>query len=179
MEASTLWWGCQGQERLNLASKCNRKHLYLVGGSVFDFLHALNLICCSRLLSTSCKNPASGLNHQWTLLNFLRQTNSTSQLLLCNGPGTCLPVIILARLLSIISPCTIVYVESVCRVTSLSLTARWETQCYLCFNNVIHFQIGITLGGQDPSTMAWTSPILSKYNIYRKIFVMVVIFCDT
>jgi len=46
------------------------------------------------------------------------------QLLLCNGPGTCLPIIILARLLSIVSPCTIVYVESVCRVTSLSLTAR-------------------------------------------------------
>ena len=50
---------------------------------------------------------------------------SKFQLLLCNGPGTCLPIIILARLLSIVSPCTIVYVESVCRVTSLSLTARW------------------------------------------------------
>jgi len=46
------------------------------------------------------------------------------QLLLCNGPGTCLPLIVLARILSTISPCTIVYVESVCRVTSLSLTAR-------------------------------------------------------
>ena len=51
-----------------------------------------------------------------------------SQLLLCNGPGTCLPLIVLARILSTISPCTIVYVESVCRVTSLSLTARWPNQ---------------------------------------------------
>jgi len=46
------------------------------------------------------------------------------QLLLCNGPGTCLPIILVTRLLSLFSPTKIVYVESVCRVTSLSLTAR-------------------------------------------------------
>ena len=46
------------------------------------------------------------------------------QLLLCNGPGTALPIILLARVLSLFSPCTIVYIESVCRVKSLSLTAR-------------------------------------------------------
>lgn len=46
------------------------------------------------------------------------------QLLLVNGPGTCLPLVVIARLLSLsgISRCQIVFVESVCRVTSLSLT---------------------------------------------------------
>ena len=38
--------------------------------------------------------------------------------------GTCLPLVVIARLLSLsgISRCQIVFVESVCRVTSLSLT---------------------------------------------------------
>ena len=48
-------------------------------------------------------------------------------LLLTNGPGTALPLIIAAWLLSmlrIISPVTIVFIESVCRVQELSLTGR-------------------------------------------------------
>jgi len=46
------------------------------------------------------------------------------QLLLVNGPGTCVPIVLIARILSVFSPCRIVYIESVCRVSSLSLTAR-------------------------------------------------------
>lgn len=43
------------------------------------------------------------------------------QLLLCNGPGTCIPPIIAAWL---ITSCQIVYIESFCRVSTLSLSAK-------------------------------------------------------
>jgi beta-1,4-N-acetylglucosaminyltransferase len=45
---------------------------------------------------------------------------------LCNGPGTCVPVVagaLLARFLGVCDP-SIVFVESFCRVESLSLTGR-------------------------------------------------------
>lgn len=41
------------------------------------------------------------------------------KLLICNGPGTCLPTCLCVKL---ISDCAIIYVESFCRVDSLSLT---------------------------------------------------------
>ncbi|XP_055713126.1 UDP-N-acetylglucosamine transferase subunit ALG14 homolog [Phlebotomus papatasi] len=49
-------------------------------------------------------------------------------LVLCNGPGTCVPVCIVAALFSIIFPsrehCKIVFLESFCRVRSISLTGK-------------------------------------------------------
>jgi beta-1,4-N-acetylglucosaminyltransferase len=47
-------------------------------------------------------------------------------LLLCNGPGTCLPVAIATLVYRILGICegNIVFVESFCRVTSFSLTGR-------------------------------------------------------
>jgi beta-1,4-N-acetylglucosaminyltransferase len=48
-------------------------------------------------------------------------------LVLVNGPGTCLPVAVLAAALSrlrLIPPCRVVFVESICRVKSLSLTGK-------------------------------------------------------
>lgn len=46
--------------------------------------------------------------------------------LLCNGPGTCIPVCIACFILKIfcISHTKIVYVESICRVTTLSLSGK-------------------------------------------------------
>lgn len=41
------------------------------------------------------------------------------ELLICNGPGTCLPLCLCVKLLS---NCVIIYVESFCRVEKLSLT---------------------------------------------------------
>ena len=48
------------------------------------------------------------------------------QLLLVNGPGTCLPVAIICWILSMarLSPCKIIFVESLCRVKTLSLTGK-------------------------------------------------------
>lgn len=47
-------------------------------------------------------------------------------LVLCNGPGTCVPICISALLLGIlgIKKVIIVYVESICRVESLSLSGK-------------------------------------------------------
>ncbi|XP_006831002.1 PREDICTED: UDP-N-acetylglucosamine transferase subunit ALG14 homolog [Chrysochloris asiatica] len=47
-------------------------------------------------------------------------------LVLCNGPGTCLPICISALLLGIlgVKKVIIVYVESVCRVETLSLSGK-------------------------------------------------------
>lgn len=48
------------------------------------------------------------------------------RLLLCNGPGTCLPLCIAAWCLSLIGLChtRIAFVESVCRCKSLSMTGK-------------------------------------------------------
>ncbi|XP_035904385.1 UDP-N-acetylglucosamine transferase subunit ALG14 homolog [Anopheles stephensi] len=49
------------------------------------------------------------------------------ELILTNGPGTCVPVCLvafLARLLFINTKCRIVFIESFCRVRSLSLSGR-------------------------------------------------------
>ncbi|PAA63541.1 hypothetical protein BOX15_Mlig024127g1 [Macrostomum lignano] len=47
-------------------------------------------------------------------------------LVLCNGPGTCIPVCFAAFLyrLLLLKDCRIVFVESICRVNSLSLSGR-------------------------------------------------------
>jgi beta-1,4-N-acetylglucosaminyltransferase len=47
-------------------------------------------------------------------------------LVLCNGPGTCLPVVLATLFLRILGLCEgqIVFVESLCRVKSLSLTGK-------------------------------------------------------
>jgi len=49
------------------------------------------------------------------------------QLVLCNGPGTCLPVCTAAlflRIIGVIPNVRVVFVESLCRVQTLSLTGR-------------------------------------------------------
>ncbi|XP_062962890.1 UDP-N-acetylglucosamine transferase subunit ALG14 homolog isoform X1 [Cynocephalus volans] len=47
-------------------------------------------------------------------------------LVLCNGPGTCVPIVVSALLLGIlgIKKVIIVYVESICRVETLSLSGK-------------------------------------------------------
>ncbi|XP_064003367.1 UDP-N-acetylglucosamine transferase subunit ALG14 homolog isoform X2 [Pogoniulus pusillus] len=53
------------------------------------------------------------------------ETFSNSQIL-CNGPGTCVPVCISALLLGLLrmKRAVIVYVESICRVETLSLSGK-------------------------------------------------------
>ncbi|CAK9820560.1 UDP-N-acetylglucosamine transferase subunit ALG14 homolog [Anthophora plagiata] len=48
------------------------------------------------------------------------------ELVLCNGPGTCVPLCIIAFLFKVflITQTTIIFIESFCRVTSLSLTGK-------------------------------------------------------
>uniref|UniRef100_A0ABI7Y8Y5 UDP-N-acetylglucosamine transferase subunit ALG14 n=1 Tax=Felis catus TaxID=9685 RepID=A0ABI7Y8Y5_FELCA len=55
-----------------------------------------------------------------------RADRDPSTMVLCNGPGTCVPVCISALLLGIlgIKKVIIVYVESICRVEHLSLSGK-------------------------------------------------------
>lgn len=49
------------------------------------------------------------------------------KLLLCNGPGTCIPLcaaVFLFRVLGVLPNCRIVFCESYCRVQTLSLTGK-------------------------------------------------------
>jgi beta-1,4-N-acetylglucosaminyltransferase len=48
------------------------------------------------------------------------------QLLLCNGPGTCVPVVLAALVLDILglTRTRIVFIESICRVKTLSISGR-------------------------------------------------------
>jgi len=55
------------------------------------------------------------------------------KLLLCNGPGTCIPLcaaVLLFRVLGVLPNCPIVFCESYCRVQTLSLTGK------LLYNNL-------------------------------------------
>ena len=45
-------------------------------------------------------------------------------LLLCNGPGTCIPVCLAVLLFKIVLRTRIVYVESICRVKTLSMSGK-------------------------------------------------------
>lgn len=45
-------------------------------------------------------------------------------LLLCNGPGTCVPVCVAAKLLIPVMKCRVVFIESIARVESLSLSGK-------------------------------------------------------
>ncbi|XP_049570744.1 UDP-N-acetylglucosamine transferase subunit ALG14 homolog isoform X4 [Orcinus orca] len=55
-----------------------------------------------------------------------RADRNPSAMVLCNGPGTCVPICISALLLGIlgIKKVIIVYVESICRVEHLSLSGK-------------------------------------------------------
>ncbi|XP_041824987.1 UDP-N-acetylglucosamine transferase subunit ALG14 homolog [Melanotaenia boesemani] len=86
---------------------------------------------------TICRIPRSREVHQsWTssvvsTLNALRFSlplvfRLRPDMVLCNGPGTCVPLCVAGLLLGILGmkKVLIVYVESICRVETLSLTGR-------------------------------------------------------
>ena len=60
----------------------------------------------------------STLKALWACVQLLR--TAAPELVLVNGPGTCVPVAVLARL----AGARVIFVESWCRVESLSLTGR-------------------------------------------------------
>lgn len=64
----------------------------------------------------------------WSILKCIPLVYRTKpNLILCNGPGTCVPICLIAFLLKIIfinSDCKIVFIESVCRTKSLSLSGK-------------------------------------------------------
>lgn len=60
------------------------------------------------------------------------------ELILCNGPGTCVPICLIAFMLKIFGlidlQCKIVFVESYCRVKTVSLSGKilvWIADCFV------------------------------------------------
>jgi len=91
---------CQGDYSVHLIPRSRevaQSYITSITSTLFSFLHCMPLVLSSK-----------------------------PQLLLVNGPGTCLPVAVLVWLFHItrISPCKIVFVESLCRVKTLSLTGK-------------------------------------------------------
>ncbi|XP_029004319.1 UDP-N-acetylglucosamine transferase subunit ALG14 homolog [Betta splendens] len=91
----------------------------------------------SKTQFTICRIPRSREVHQsWSstvvsTLNALHYSlplvfRLKPDLVLCNGPGTCVPLCVAGLLLGVlgIKKVLIVYVESICRVQTLSLTGR-------------------------------------------------------
>uniref|UniRef100_A0A7N5P7S7 UDP-N-acetylglucosamine transferase subunit ALG14 n=1 Tax=Ailuropoda melanoleuca TaxID=9646 RepID=A0A7N5P7S7_AILME len=64
--------------------------------------------------------------HKINSFELNRADRDPSTMVLCNGPGTCVPICISALLLGIlgIKKVIIVYVESICRVEHLSLSGK-------------------------------------------------------
>uniref|UniRef100_A0A8C6VB73 UDP-N-acetylglucosamine transferase subunit ALG14 n=1 Tax=Naja naja TaxID=35670 RepID=A0A8C6VB73_NAJNA len=69
---------------------------------------------------------SSGLQAQPRCDLLVGDLASTQPQVLCNGPGTCVPICLSALLLKILglNKITIVYVESICRVENLSLSGK-------------------------------------------------------
>lgn len=59
-------------------------------------------------------------------------------LLLTNGPGTCLPVILVLKLYNLFSM-KVMFIESYCRVKSLSLTGRIISRLRLADEFIVHW----------------------------------------
>jgi beta-1,4-N-acetylglucosaminyltransferase len=61
-----------------------------------------------------------------TLASFPILVQFNPDLILCNGPGTCVPICVISFILrcSFISENKVIFVESICRVKSLSLTGK-------------------------------------------------------
>lgn len=72
----------------------------------------------------------SYLSSAWTTLRALWSAlllvyQRQPDVILCNGPGTCLPIVLAALLWRVCGrPCAAVFVESLCRTWTLSLTGR-------------------------------------------------------
>lgn len=97
---------------ISLTSNCHMDSLYMFWTStrscfVWRFWTRKHM----SLLVTKCDHP--------NVLSLLFQV-------LCNGPGTCIPLCVAALLLGILGmkKVLIVYVESICRVHTLSLTGK-------------------------------------------------------
>ncbi|KAH3762982.1 UDP-N-acetylglucosamine transferase subunit ALG14 [Pelomyxa schiedti] len=89
------------------------------------------------------------------LFSFYLVMRIRPNLVLCNGPGTCLPIVISAWILRVFlwHSTSVVYIESICRVTSLSLTGR------LLFNFVQEFVV------QWPETV-YCAPTAKCHNFF-------------
>ncbi|XP_013371933.1 PREDICTED: UDP-N-acetylglucosamine transferase subunit ALG14 homolog isoform X3 [Chinchilla lanigera] len=93
--------------------------------STMDSRYYIHRIPRSREVQQSWLSTVlTTLHSMWLSFPLIHQVKP--DLVLCNGPGTCVPICIAALLLGIlgIKKVIIVYVESICRVETLSLSGK-------------------------------------------------------
>ena len=86
--------------------------------------HQCSYIAIPRSREVGQSYVSSVFSTLYSIAHSLRVVYSARpELILCNGPGTCLPIIVAAWLykLWLFRPCRVVFIESFCRVESLSL----------------------------------------------------------
>ncbi|XP_013371931.1 PREDICTED: UDP-N-acetylglucosamine transferase subunit ALG14 homolog isoform X1 [Chinchilla lanigera] len=101
-------------------NKAVREH-----SAVMDSRYYIHRIPRSREVQQSWLSTVlTTLHSMWLSFPLIHQVKP--DLVLCNGPGTCVPICIAALLLGIlgIKKVIIVYVESICRVETLSLSGK-------------------------------------------------------
>lgn len=91
-------------------------------------LAAFEIIKVARSRKVGQSYGSSVWTTLWSILQSIPLTYRIKpNLILCNGPGTCVPICLIAfvfKLFFICSNCRIVFVESVCRTKTLSLSGK-------------------------------------------------------
>ncbi|XP_076811987.1 UDP-N-acetylglucosamine transferase subunit ALG14-like [Clavelina lepadiformis] len=90
-----------------------------------------------------------------TIYSFPVLWNSKPDLILCNGPGTCIPLCVIGLLFKVIGICQadIIYIESICRVTTMSLSGKllylFTSKFFIQWPNLLEkYPKAIYLGGR-------------------------------
>ena len=104
-------------------------------------------------------------NHHKITLPTNPPPSITTDILVCNGPGVCVPTVLGVVLMNTLpipflsQRCPIVFIESICRTKKLSLTGRLMRSMSTYF--FVHYE---KLLQQNPKAMWLSSPeLLSRY----------------
>lgn len=107
-------------------------------------------ISTAGLFQTVSISRSREVHQSWitTIVSFLQSTLECLRILfyyqpdliLCNGPGTCVPPCIIALLLRVlwIKRSTVIFIESICRVNTLSLTGKLMV-CFLADRSIVQW----------------------------------------
>lgn len=99
--------------------------IHTLEGTLSDNNYSIFRIPRSRNVKQSYLSSLLSTLHA-TLCSIRPVYNFKPDVILCNGPGTCIPICTVAFLLrcSFLLNCRIIFVESICRVRTLSLTGK-------------------------------------------------------
>lgn len=114
-------------DNISEAKACDllKAHKSLQGHLVTDLVQFVSIARCREVGQPLSRVPLRALQAFLSSLNLV--FNTKPRLILMNGPGTCIPVVIAALVYEFImaAPLRVIYTESFCRVSSLSLSGSF------------------------------------------------------